>query len=231
VWAPQQRQLRRLVGVVGAALRARAPGGAGGARRQPAEQRANGGARVGCGYAPRWLPGEVRPADPWACVPRACPSAPWPSPQLVEALLGRGSPWAAPEQPPTAELPASSPGVTCGAATAPHAALCGLLHVEVALLQYGYGHVEAGRQYLARAGQLLGLEPQVTGAAERASTEAAERHLTRPSSASPWRARSVTALPAAPWGPAGALGVRTVHQQDAKVRNDVAFGPSPAAHP
>ncbi|PNH12355.1 Mimitin, mitochondrial, partial [Tetrabaena socialis] len=45
------------------------------------------------------------------------------------------------------------------------AALCGVLHIELALLQYGYGYVEGGRQYLARAGELLGLEPGVTAPA------------------------------------------------------------------
>ncbi len=58
------------------------------------------------------------------------------------------------------------------------AGLLGVLFVELALCQYAYGYVEAGRQYLARAGALLGVEPQLTGA----------------------------------------LGKRTVHQVDPKVR-------------
>lgn len=43
------------------------------------------------------------------------------------------------------------------------AALGGVLHIELALCQYLYGYVDSGRQYLGRAGQLLGVEPQLTG--------------------------------------------------------------------
>lgn len=44
------------------------------------------------------------------------------------------------------------------------AGLLGVLFVELALCQYAYGYVDAGRQYLGRAGALLGVEPQLTGA-------------------------------------------------------------------
>ncbi|KAG2495053.1 hypothetical protein HYH03_006983 [Edaphochlamys debaryana] len=71
--------------------------------------------------------------------------------QLIQALIGPGAPWAS-----------SAPEAAAG--PAPVRALAGVLHVELALAQYAYGMVDGGRQYLGRAGELLGLQPQLTGA-------------------------------------------------------------------
>ncbi|GIL61603.1 hypothetical protein Vafri_16033 [Volvox africanus] len=76
--------------------------------------------------------------------------------QLIQALVSPECPWA---QPTTA---AAAGDLQPSGREA--AALGGVLHVELALCQYLYGYVDAGRQYLVRAGQLLGLEPQLTGA-------------------------------------------------------------------
>ena len=79
--------------------------------------------------------------------------------QLTTALAAPESAWAAPADPL-------------------RRALSGVLHVELGLAQLAYGYPEGGRQYLGRAGALLGLQPQL----------------------------------------GGALGTRTVHQVEAKVR-------------
>ncbi|KAG2451048.1 hypothetical protein HYH02_004316 [Chlamydomonas schloesseri] len=68
--------------------------------------------------------------------------------QLTTALVAPEGPWAA--------SASSSPPLDC--------ALAGVLYIELALAQYAYGYPEGGRQYLTRAGELLGLEPQLGGA-------------------------------------------------------------------
>ncbi|KAG2428213.1 hypothetical protein HXX76_011893 [Chlamydomonas incerta] len=92
--------------------------------------------------------------------------------QLTTALVAPESPWATP-------------------ASGLHRALGGVLHIELALAQYCYGYPEGGRQYLGRAGRLLGLEPQL----------------------------------------GGALGTRTVHQQEAKAQLVVVTNESQRAAP
>ncbi|EFJ51673.1 hypothetical protein VOLCADRAFT_87348 [Volvox carteri f. nagariensis] len=76
--------------------------------------------------------------------------------QLIAALVSPECPW-------THHHPASDPRPSRPTGRE-LAALGGVLHLEMALCQYLYGYVDAGRQYLVRAGQMLGLEPQLTGA-------------------------------------------------------------------